>query len=73
MVLAETQPFHCIRCSKPFGTVRMIEAMLARLSGHPAFAGNLDRMRMCGDCRVVDMMAPQDEMTIGEARELRRR
>nr|WP_314542954.1 4Fe-4S binding protein [uncultured Massilia sp.] len=72
-VLAETQPFHCIRCSKPFGTVRMIEAMLARLSGHPAFAGNLDRMRMCGDCRVVDMMAPQGEMTIGQAHELKRR
>ncbi|MDN4051946.1 4Fe-4S binding protein [Massilia sp. YIM B02763] len=73
VVLADTQPFHCIRCSKPFGTVRMIEAMLARLSGHPAFAGNLDRMRMCGDCRVVDMMAPQGEMTIGQASELKRR
>ncbi|MBW8896611.1 MAG: 4Fe-4S binding protein, partial [Massilia sp.] len=56
IVLNETQPFHCIRCQKPFGTVRMVESMLARLAGHPAFAGHLDRMRMCGDCRVIDMM-----------------
>jgi ferredoxin len=68
VVLNETQPFHCIRCSKPFGTLRMVESMLARLSGHPAFAGNLDRMRMCGDCRVIDMMQPRDEMTITDLR-----
>jgi len=64
VLLNETQPFHCIRCSKPFGTLRMIEAMLGRLAGHPAFAGNLDRMKMCGDCRVIDMMQPQDEMKV---------
>ena len=64
VLLNETQPFHCIRCSKPFGTLRMIESMLARLASHPAFAGNLDRMKMCGDCRVIDMMQPQDEMKV---------
>jgi hypothetical protein len=47
--------------------------MLARLAGHPAFAGHLDRMRMCGDCRVIDMMTPTDEQAIDQARELRRR
>jgi Na+-translocating ferredoxin:NAD+ oxidoreductase RNF subunit RnfB len=73
VVLTETQPFHCIRCDKPFGTLRMVESMLARLAGHPAFAGHLDRMRMCGDCRVIDMMAPKDEQTIHQAHELRRR
>jgi ferredoxin len=64
VLLNETQPFHCIKCSKPFGTLRMIESMLARLASHPAFAGNLDRMKMCGDCRVIDMMQPQDEMKV---------
>ena len=64
VLLNETQPFHCIRCSKPFGTLRMIEGMLARLASHPAFAGNLDRMKMCGDCRVIDMLQPQDEMKV---------
>jgi len=73
VVLNETQPFHCIRCDKPFGTLRMVESMLARLAGHPAFAGHLDRMRMCGDCRVIDMMTPTDEQTIAQAQELRRR
>jgi ferredoxin len=73
VVLNETQPFHCIRCDKPFGTLRMVESMLARLAGHPAFAGHPDRMRMCGDCRVIDMMTPADEQTIAQAQELRRR
>jgi NAD-dependent dihydropyrimidine dehydrogenase PreA subunit len=73
VVLNETQPFHCIRCSKPFGTLKMVETMLARLASHPAFAGNLDRMRMCGDCRVIDMMTPTDEVTIGQVQQLRRR
>jgi len=59
VVLNESQPFHCIRCNKPFGTLHMIENMLARLSAHGAFSGNLDRLRMCGDCRVIDMMESQ--------------
>src|SRR5438067_7639723 len=67
VVLNETQPFHCIRCDKPFGTLRMVEGMLARLASHPAFAGHLDRMRMCGDCRVADMMI-QGELTVNELR-----
>lgn len=64
VVLNESQPFHCIRCSKPFGTLQMVENMLGRLGSHPAFAANLDRLRMCGDCRVIDMMAPTDEMQV---------
>ncbi|MGJ7917977.1 4Fe-4S binding protein [Massilia sp. LXY-6] len=73
VVLNETQPFHCIRCSKPFGTLRMVEMMLGRLASHPAFAGNLERMRMCGDCRVIDMMTPRDEVSIEQVQELRRK
>lgn len=60
VVLNESQPFCCIRCSKPFGTLQMIENMLGKLGAHPAFAGNLDRLKMCGDCRVVDMMKSGD-------------
>ncbi|WP_229425102.1 4Fe-4S dicluster domain-containing protein [Massilia sp. Se16.2.3] len=62
--LNESQPFHCIRCSKPFGTLHMVENMLSRLSSHSAFAGNLDRLRMCGDCRVIDMMQPEGEFAV---------
>jgi ferredoxin len=56
--LNETQPFACIKCGKPFGTRQMVDGMIARLSGHSMFAepGALDRIRMCADCRVVDLM-----------------
>jgi ferredoxin len=64
VVLNESQPFHCIRCSKPFGTLHMIENMLGRLAQHSAFAGNLDRLKMCGDCRVIDMMQPEGELSV---------
>jgi ferredoxin len=60
VVLNESTPFCCIRCAKPFGTLQMIENMLGKLGAHPAFAGNLDRIRMCGDCRVVDIMKSGD-------------
>ena len=64
VVLNESQPFHCIRCSKAFGTLHMIENMLSKLSQHSAFAGNLDRLKMCGDCRVMDMMQPEGELAV---------
>lgn len=56
--LNEAEPFHCIKCGKPFGTRQMIDNMTNRLSGHAMFAGGqaLRRIQMCADCRVVDMM-----------------
>jgi ferredoxin len=63
-VLNEAQPFHCIRCQTPFGTAQMIENMVAKLSLHGAFAGNLDRIKMCSDCRVVDMMSNRQEASV---------
>jgi len=64
VILNESQPFHCIRCSKPFGTLHMVENMLSRLAQHSAFAGNLERLKMCGDCRVIDMMQPEGEFAV---------
>jgi len=66
VLLNESPPFCCIRCGKPFGSLLMIENMLARLSQHGAFAGHPDRLRMCGDCRVADMMTSQREARIIE-------
>ncbi|MEN3291199.1 MAG: hypothetical protein V7642_452 [Burkholderiales bacterium] len=63
-VLNEAQPYHCIRCNKPFGTLQMIENMVSKLSLHGAFAGNIDRLKMCSDCRVIDMMENKQETTI---------
>jgi ferredoxin len=65
-VLNETQPFHCVRCQKPFGTRQMVEAMMGRLSGHSMFSGGeaLRRLQMCADCRVVDMMESKSEASV---------
>jgi ferredoxin len=55
-VLNETQPYGCIRCGKPFGTLRAVEAMLVKLAGHSMFQGAaLERLKMCSDCRVIDI------------------
>jgi ferredoxin len=65
-VLNQTEPYNCSRCGKPFSTLKLVETMLARLAGHSAFAGNLERMTMCGDCRVMDMMLTRKESSILE-------
>lgn len=65
-VLNEAQPYHCIRCNKPFGTLPMIENMLAKLALHGAFEGKPDRLKMCPDCRVIDMMENPNETSISE-------
>lgn len=64
--LHETQPFHCVSCGKPFGTKQMVDAMLGRLAGHSMFSdpAALRRLQMCADCRVVDMMANKNEVSV---------
>ncbi|HEU4852387.1 MAG TPA: 4Fe-4S binding protein [Telluria sp.] len=56
VTLNETEPFACISCGKEFGTLLMVRNMMARLSGHSAFAQHPERLKMCGDCRVIAMM-----------------
>jgi ferredoxin len=64
-VLAEMQPYLCVRCSKPFGTLRAIENMLGKLAGHSAFQGAAaERLKMCGECRVVDLYSNPAEVRI---------
>jgi ferredoxin len=68
-VLNEAQPYACIRCGKPFGTLKAIEVMLGRLAGHPMFQGDaIERLKMCGDCRVIDIYSSRDEVKITEIR-----
>ena len=57
-VLNEAAIAKCTVCGKPLGTEKMLAAMLGRLAGHSMFAasGALDRLRMCADCRVIDLM-----------------
>jgi ferredoxin len=67
-VVCETQPYACIRCGKPFGTLKGVETMLQRLSTHSMFQGRaLERLRMCADCRVIDIHTATDEVRITDA------
>jgi ferredoxin len=64
-VLNETQPYGCVRCGKPFGTLKAIESMLGKLAGHSMFQGAaLERLKMCGDCRVIDIYSAENEVKI---------
>lgn len=66
VVLNEAEPFPCARCGKPFATRQMIDNMVGRLAGHSMFGdpAALHRLRMCGDCRVVDMVREQKQVSI---------
>ena len=65
-VLNESEPYNCISCGKAIGTKLMIDNMMGKLAGHSMFKGEgqLKRLQMCADCRVVDMMANKNEMSI---------
>jgi len=66
IVLNEAAIFKCIACGKPLGTDKMIATMLGKLSGHSMFAspGALDRLKMCADCRVVDLIRNENSADI---------
>ena len=66
-VLNEAEPFRCVRCAKPFGTLRAIESMVEKLSAHSMFQGTAARrLQMCGDCRVIDLHSDPGEVRITE-------
>jgi len=68
-LLNEAEIAACSRCGKPMGTRKLIDAMLARLADHSMFAGPgaLDRLRMCADCRVVDLIKSESSVDIRNA------
>ena len=64
-VLNEAQPYACIKCGKPFGTLKAIESMIGKLAGHSMFQGTAaERLKMCGDCRVIDIHTNPSEVRI---------
>ena len=65
-VLNEAAIFACIGCGKPMGTQKMVEGMIAKLTGHSMFAGPdaLKRLRMCADCRVRDLVQNEDSVDL---------
>ena len=66
VTIHEAEPFKCVRCGKPFGVKIMIDGMVGRLASHSMFATGeaLQRLKMCADCRVVDMMENKNETSI---------
>lgn len=56
-VLKEEEPFHCIRCGKPFGVKSTIERVVAKLTDrhwmYPQGSKRLEALKMCEDCRIV--------------------
>ncbi len=64
-VLNATEPYRCVRCDKPFGTLKAIEVMMGKLAAHPMFQGEAaKRLQMCGDCRVIDLHSNPNEVRI---------
>ncbi|MGL4475051.1 MAG: 4Fe-4S binding protein [Shewanella sp.] len=53
--IKEEAPFECIRCGSAFATQSMVHRMLDMVGAHSAFSANIERLKMCGDCRVKDM------------------
>ncbi|MDP3709157.1 MAG: 4Fe-4S binding protein [Polaromonas sp.] len=69
VVINEMKPYACVRCSKPFGTLKAIESMLGKLAGHAMFQGAAaERLKMCSDCRVIDLYSADNEIKITDIR-----
>ena len=67
-VIKEEEPFACVRCGTPFATRSMVEKVSERMTAHSMFPNPqaLRRLRMCADCRIIDMAeAETDPMAAG--------
>ncbi|HEY7609329.1 MAG TPA: 4Fe-4S dicluster domain-containing protein [Alphaproteobacteria bacterium] len=56
VTIKEEEPAHCVRCGKAFGTKSSIDAIVKKLEGqHWMFTDPalVERLKMCGDCRVI--------------------
>jgi ferredoxin len=64
ITLHREAPFNCVSCGKPFTTGSMVATILSKLKDHPMFGTERARRRlkMCEDCRVVDVVQDDDAM-----------
>ncbi|MEQ1594420.1 MAG: 4Fe-4S binding protein [Casimicrobium sp.] len=65
-VLNEAEILGCLRCGKPLGAKKMIENMFDKLATHSMFADeqSRNRIKMCADCRVVDLYSEEKPLDI---------
>ena len=71
VMLNEQEPFHCIRCGKPFGVKTSIDRVVDQLGGKHWMFGNteqIERIKMCDDCRVVVQFRTPDNPMKGADR-----
>ncbi len=63
-VLNQDTPFACISCGKAFAPTSVIHKMKFKLKGHYMFKTEraLDRLKMCDDCRVADIVQDPDAL-----------
>lgn len=63
--LNQDTPFACISCGKAFASTSVISKMTGTLKDHYMFQGPraLDRLKMCEDCRVVDIVQDDAAMS----------
>ncbi len=72
--IKEDEPFECVKCGEPFGARSSIESVVEKMSGHAMFqtAAALDRLKMCANCRVIDMAEAGGDPFTGAPRPLPR-
>ena len=64
-VLNEAQPYAASSAASPSARCKAIESMVAKLAGHSMFQGAAaERLKMCGDCRVIDIHTNPNELRI---------
>lgn len=65
-ILNETEVVGCTRCGKPLGAKKMIDNMFNKLAAHSMFPDEKSRarIRMCADCRVVDLYSEEKPLDI---------
>jgi ferredoxin len=74
VVVKEEQPFHCVRCGKPFGTKSAIEKVTKQLANkHAMFQSEsaIKAIQMCDNCRVVAHFEEKRPMAHGTPRVMR--
>ncbi len=71
ITLNEQEPFECIRCGKAFGVKATIERVADQLAGkHSMYADSdqIERIKMCEDCRVTSQFESKDNPFQGAPR-----
>jgi ferredoxin len=71
-LVKEEEPATCSRCGKPFGVKATIDRIAQKLEGqHWMYEGDrsqIERIRMCADCRVIDQSRSALDPYAGPAR-----